>query len=242
MAFIVLFSISVISIQDGRNPGLELFVKSRWIRLIGDLLLVCTYLVVWMENLQLAQKMKRTMADVNLTLAPLGYRVRYQVEATGDLLTNEHRIYVFDLRPHETLPSSLEIFRRLPPTYKALPSEPVTIYLFASWYSHCWCSCCWPLGFRRPPFFQEGRPPELGALSDVLWGGLHSSLHVPALTEGPAKMRTFLIAMPMVTVMLSFDTFLYWFLPLLLLVSLFALSVSSCVHQASVAREQQQGR
>jgi hypothetical protein len=57
-------------------------------------------------------------------------------------------------------------------------------------------------------------------------------------------MRTFLIAMPIVTVMLSFDlvTSLYWFLPLLLLVSLFSLSVSSCVHQASMARNQQQGR
>jgi hypothetical protein len=239
MAFVVLLALSTIMIQDG-NPALEKLVGSVWTRVIGGLLLVCCYFLVWMENIHLAKKMRNTMVSVNLTLAPLGYRVTYQVEATGDLWTDEHRIYVFDSRPNETPRSSLEIVRRLPPSYESLPNEPVTVYLFASWHSH-WCS--WPLGFGRPPFFQEGRPPNLGALSNVLWGGLHASLHVPELTEGPEKILTILVAFVIVLVMLTVgdEASLLWFLFLFVLVFAFCMYVYHCILQDSLARKQQQG-
>jgi hypothetical protein len=168
---------------------LEDLIGLEWInRIVFGLFMTEFILFMYFSN-RLAQRMRIAMADLNLTLAKLGFRVSYEVECTGHCYTEEHRIYIYALQPQAL--SSTEILQRLPPCGVAQPAEPVTVYLYASTFQQI----VWRLTCSRPDCFIDGQPPALIYLNSFLWGALHYAVRVDELEAVQRKYvsATFLI-------------------------------------------------
>jgi hypothetical protein len=167
-----LFILAGYCLSAFHGETLEDRIGLEWIGRISFVLFMTGCCIAIFYANRITRRMRIAMADLNPTLAKLGYRVSYEVESTGNCYSEEHRIYIYALQAQPL--SSSEILQRFPPSEAARPAEPVAVYLYVSTLHRIF----WRLTCSRPDCFIDGQPPALTSLNSFLWGALHYAVRL----------------------------------------------------------------
>lgn len=155
---------------------------------IGVTLWLLFWLVAWLIHgwavWGLESHLTRAMEDLNFPYFQLaGYRISYQIEATGPMYTLEHRIYI--LSRGDKSKDHITILDVLPDSTRPLFMGQKTVYLHTAsvWGSNSRIDQTSQSQADKHYLHRHGQPAMLNSIHPLLWGAIHQAFWLEEIDQ-----------------------------------------------------------